>query len=371
MSLITRCPICGTTFRVQPAQLAARGGKVRCGKCRTVFNGVAALLPGERNPARNEPSPQLGLFEEARLASASRAVQPEIERLANTSSPENRALRDEGAADSLKTVSTVRRHEPNVNPTGNQRTAAHKQVSAEDAVAREEVGHPTASARIIVESVEPEPMGPGAATTLPSEPALSGWNAGAAHSTAAASTRPESAAAAAAPLDFLSPRPSRTRRHVAWSLAVLLAVAALGVQLVLLYRAEILARFPQSRSALAVLCARVGYALHLPRRPDLLSIEASNLRADAQHKGVIAVNAIIRNRASFAQEYPSLELTLTDDQARAIVRRVLSPAAYLVGENAAALLKHGIAPHAEADIHLYFDASRIHATGYRLYLFYP
>jgi predicted Zn finger-like uncharacterized protein len=36
----TRCPGCSTVFRVTPAQLALRGGQVRCGQCKTVFNGV-------------------------------------------------------------------------------------------------------------------------------------------------------------------------------------------------------------------------------------------------------------------------------------------------------------------------------------------
>ncbi len=62
MNLITRCPSCGTTFRVQPTQLSVRGGKVRCGKCGTVFNGVAALVEQPSATARPEPSPQLGLF---------------------------------------------------------------------------------------------------------------------------------------------------------------------------------------------------------------------------------------------------------------------------------------------------------------------
>ena len=44
MNLTTRCPSCGTAFRVQPAQLSARGGKVRCGKCGHVFDGVKALV---------------------------------------------------------------------------------------------------------------------------------------------------------------------------------------------------------------------------------------------------------------------------------------------------------------------------------------
>ena len=52
MSLTTRCPNCGTAFRVQPAQLSARGGKVRCGRCANVFDGVAALI--QEGAATNE-----------------------------------------------------------------------------------------------------------------------------------------------------------------------------------------------------------------------------------------------------------------------------------------------------------------------------
>jgi predicted Zn finger-like uncharacterized protein len=37
----TRCPGCATVFRVKPEQLALRDGQVRCGHCKTVFDGVA------------------------------------------------------------------------------------------------------------------------------------------------------------------------------------------------------------------------------------------------------------------------------------------------------------------------------------------
>lgn len=40
----TRCPSCSTIFRVTAPQLALRDGKVRCGHCRTVFDGVAQLI---------------------------------------------------------------------------------------------------------------------------------------------------------------------------------------------------------------------------------------------------------------------------------------------------------------------------------------
>ena len=37
----TRCPGCATVFRVTPDQLALRSGQVRCGQCKTVFDGLA------------------------------------------------------------------------------------------------------------------------------------------------------------------------------------------------------------------------------------------------------------------------------------------------------------------------------------------
>lgn len=40
----TRCPGCNTVFRVTDAQLELRDGQVRCGHCRTVFDGRERLI---------------------------------------------------------------------------------------------------------------------------------------------------------------------------------------------------------------------------------------------------------------------------------------------------------------------------------------
>lgn len=52
--MYTRCPACLTTFKVTPAQLAARGGMVRCGICSAVFHAEQRLLqvPSEAKPAK-------------------------------------------------------------------------------------------------------------------------------------------------------------------------------------------------------------------------------------------------------------------------------------------------------------------------------
>lgn len=58
----TTCPQCSTIFRVNPEQLAARRGQVRCGRCRHVFNGYETVsvgpdLPDAETPASPAPGP--------------------------------------------------------------------------------------------------------------------------------------------------------------------------------------------------------------------------------------------------------------------------------------------------------------------------
>lgn len=60
MALATRCPHCHTTFRVAADQLKLRGGIVRCGSCKEVFDGNAMLVnldapAPEPAPATVEP----------------------------------------------------------------------------------------------------------------------------------------------------------------------------------------------------------------------------------------------------------------------------------------------------------------------------
>ena len=43
-ALATRCPACGTVFRVVPDQLRVVEGWVRCGRCTEVFNAASALV---------------------------------------------------------------------------------------------------------------------------------------------------------------------------------------------------------------------------------------------------------------------------------------------------------------------------------------
>ena len=57
MALTTRCPHCGTAFKVVPDQLRIRNGLVRCGACSTVFDGRASLVQPADVPGRQAETP--------------------------------------------------------------------------------------------------------------------------------------------------------------------------------------------------------------------------------------------------------------------------------------------------------------------------
>lgn len=256
MSLATRCPVCATAFRVNRDQLAARGGRVRCGKCGNVFDGVGGLL--EEGSARLvlEPSPQLGLFDPSRRSAR---AQP--------------AAQGEGGDEDLA--------------------------------------------------------------------------------------------------EFLAdPLPVSKRSVALWGLLALLAAAGLAAQIAYRYRTEIAVLAPNMRASLESACRVLRCEVALPRRPELMSIESSDLQADSRRENVIVLNAVIRNRAPFPQDFPALELTLTDEADRPVIRRVLRPADYLEPGRRASLAQ-GLAPGSEAILRVFLDPSRVRATGYRLYLFYP
>jgi len=60
MRMITRCPTCGTGFRVQADQLAARDGRVRCGRCATIFDARATLVTESEAAADRTAGPTHG-----------------------------------------------------------------------------------------------------------------------------------------------------------------------------------------------------------------------------------------------------------------------------------------------------------------------
>lgn len=157
-------------------------------------------------------------------------------------------------------------------------------------------------------------------------------------------------------------------RRGPWLLGALLLLLILLAQVAYYYRSTVTLLFPKTKPYAVALCANLGCELPLPRRIELMSIEASDLQADTTNPNVMVLSATLKNRAIFNQQHPSLELTLTDAQDQPVVRRVLAPQDYL---GKAVNTQTGFAANTEIAIKVFIEGSQVKATGYRLYLFYP
>jgi hypothetical protein len=162
--------------------------------------------------------------------------------------------------------------------------------------------------------------------------------------------------------------PTRAGANVAYGVAAVALVATLVAQGIWHYRDVIAARWPSTQPLLTRLCGFAGCSIRPLREIGWLSIDASDLQADASHKGLLTLTATLRNRAGYALDYPHLELTLTDARDDVVVRRALAPAEYVArGTDVAA----GISANGEVMVKLFIDASATTQAGYRVYLFYP
>jgi predicted Zn finger-like uncharacterized protein len=222
-------------------------------------------------------------------------------------------------------------------------------------------------------ALPPWSMAPASHSSAPG-PALAEPSAPAAEAAQLGAPREEVHPAVAAhepltlPEELFPPGLTTPRRRWLWVGINALLVLGLAAQIAWFFPGQVLMRAPALQPALQQLCARLGCQVRLPRVPEQLFIEASDLQLlDAARPSEVLLTATIRNRAAFAQELPLLELTLTRAENQTAARRVFYPGEYL---DAAADQGRGIGAQREVAIHLYLDTGDLRATGYRLYLFF-
>ncbi len=155
----------------------------------------------------------------------------------------------------------------------------------------------------------------------------------------------------------------------AWSAAVgVLGILAL-VQVLFLFRAELARGFPGLRPALVAMCQPFSCEVPLPRFPETLSIESSDLQVlDPSRPQEVLLTASIRNRAERLQAFPTLELTLTNTMDHPIAKKQFAPKDYLTAPHSD---DRGFPAGAEVGVRLVLSTRDLRAAGYRLYLFFP
>jgi predicted Zn finger-like uncharacterized protein len=311
--MVTRCPSCETLFRVTPQQLRAHGGKVRCGRCMTVFDGFRALatLP-EQTPSATplQTAAETGtLFApEATTATAAEAVV-----VPNAALP--------AAPEPVMALSI---------PAGFE----FEPVQAPAASAAHPVIRPIAT------------------------PAASEINAASRIESPSLSTIKGDAS-------FMERARSAPRRGArAWRAGSAFMLVAVAGQAAYFYRSDLMANYPALKPAIEHICEALECSAPLPQRPKLINIEASDLQIlDPARPAVIQLTATLRNHAGYDLGFPALDLVLTNTKEHTLARRIFLPEDYLEKDKD---LKSGLPANAEVTVRLDLDTGELGAAGFRL-----
>lgn len=374
--MLSRCPACATVFRVDTVQLRAREGRVRCGRCHTVFDAVDAMVDVPLPKSGDTPAPAAADLAPPPAATdienaAPVADEPEHSHATLTfaAEPDIELLADDPAA------VTTERLDLDVGSADAPAEAAEATTENEDPVD----DHPGASAAgEAAPEPDPDVTQPLDIVELEAAPAPDDDIVAA----PATSARDPLLDPPPALEPVRDPAVQRIRRELygedqtprrgalkttLWSAGILLLLLLAAAQLVYLFRTELVIAQPALKPLFEQVCARLGCTLPAPRRADLISIESSELNPDSERAPLLRLNALLRNGATHAQDWPHLELSLTDTSDRPIVRRVLAPADYLPADRQGS----EFAAASEQAVSVLVDPTDTNAGGYRLYVFYP
>lgn len=391
-SFVTQCPHCRTSFRISRAQLGAAHGAVRCGACMRVFNAAQQMLVDQNRgsktastaqpaskptttptpavsptpavpppaasvtPSENMATPpatekksvdtlwihddldldSLDLDEElAKLEEQEMQLSREFLAMESAPKPAEHLLsradesaepHDESWAISLIKEEAPRNAEPPRQPvTPKEAAPAFTEPPVE----------PVAETR--AEPVIDEPNAANEPDEEPEEIDDSAYRVSA--ETPQKPKRNEPALRDDSLLD-LSDDPLQLDwqqpkkpwgRWLGWGLLNLLGAGALAFQYIA-YHFEELARQDQYRPWFEAICPEIGCSL--PSKVDIAQIRSTNLvvRSHPQYMDALLVDAILYNRAAFAQPFPVLELRFADINGQLIVGSRFRPSEYLSGE---------------------------------------
>jgi hypothetical protein len=158
--------------------------------------------------------------------------------------------------------------------------------------------------------------------------------------------------------------PKRSLRLMLYIFFVMLAT----MQTLYFMRADIAKQWPALKPALTSTCHFLGCKLPLPQKVEVIAIDDTELVKDETHEGIVKFNSLIINNAPFAQDFPSIELTLTDKQDLPLIRRKITPKEYLNGSKAN--LDDGLTANDEVHVTLNLKLADQPVTGFRAFLVY-
>jgi predicted Zn finger-like uncharacterized protein len=388
MALATRCPNCQVLFRVVADQLKLRGGLVRCGACRHVFDAIGSLTyiedgaaAPEAPAARKAAPPTLHAtavatpmlrtpLNEAKPGSA-RAPSPEANKPDWSGPPTLLAPPgDFGDASAREIAKDQLRRFGRVEPRGELRSEAKAEAKPD---ARHDARSEAKAARdqSVADNIAQIPTRP---------PPVRRRRRRQMHE----ELLPEPVAPRPEPVEELAlheaaeePEFLRTARaeekrgfSVVYGGGSFLLAVLLVIQLAVIFRTEITTRWPQWRPTLVQLCGLFGCNVGWPTRAELLAVVGTELQA-IPGTDVLELTAVIRNRAAFKLALPAIEVTLTDTTNRTLARKVFAPVDYLASAGEpSSRIDDGLGPGSDYTIRVAFEARGVSAVGFVVYPFY-
>ena len=157
-----------------------------------------------------------------------------------------------------------------------------------------------------------------------------------------------------------------------WSLASVLALGLLVIQLAYVYRNDIATQFPSFRPAVDAMCSKLGCEVSLRRYIERISVSviAFERQASTTQEGKPAEMSLrfsMRNRLNQAQPWPGLTLELTDASGTVVSRKRMSPNDYLPTQ----LVDKPFASNQEVSLILPVTVTGLQINGYTLKPFFP
>lgn len=345
MRLVTSCPACNTRFHVTTEQLAAHAGEVRCGQCQHLFN-VHSRLYAILKPQTLPPIPAVISEPATDSSPIAEEAMESVEDIADI------AASDDGtvilAAEDIPEHDT---EDPQVEEIADIVEAVPVVTVATESDHGESVDTDTE------EPVDAEALAPAETEAVPQSSDFQ-------HSTPQHSHIPPEPTTTS----FLAPE-KPARRFPLWLTAPmsLLLLLTLIAQSAYFFRTHLAGYWPASRPLLEAVCQQLSCSVPLPRNSELLALDDSDLQEDFEHPNVIQLSTRLLNNASYTQDYPLLELTLTDDNDKPKLRRSFTPEEYLPSGTD---IKAGLPARQEIQINLAFSTSSETVSGYRVFVTY-
>lgn len=341
--LLTTCPNCQAQFKVTPEQLNVRSGRVMCGRCRHVFNSFESLQ--RIDSTLGDPPDLTTVNLPARAGSLLDDVPPVPAQTPGAPTP------------------AVHDAHPTDHPPGDIRDL-RAAVAEESDFSASRAESMLASTSTSDYAISDPPSDSHADQTDPSPSSPFDLNA----PEAARASTPVMGPSAPYRNAPLLPRETASGPSIGWTLLAFLSVLALAGQAAYAWRSEIVSQYPVLRPGFDKACETLGCTLPWGRDASLIKVESSDLIEELGTKGRFLLTATFTNRSSAMQDFPHLELSLTDTNNQTLTRRVLAPEAYLGRKPARG---EGLAPGAVAPVNVRIESQLPGAAGYHLEPIFP